>query len=221
MIAINLIPAELRSTGATPLPRRLIIYGGVALNCIAFVVGMTYFLATIPGMEAEKTSVDSEVYQAQVVRKVGEEYDGLVQQKRDFEERKGTIDKIGRTRIIWAKKLDQLWDMVPPEMWLTSLELVEGKTTSKGVEPDKLVICGYTAGSEVARVSDFIKSLERRVADKENFYDIFDHIKLAELRLDEENFQEYEEGVATYFAIELTLKPLEEEDAGGGTPAKK
>ena len=105
-------------------------------------------------------------------------------------------------------------------MWLTSLELVEGKTTSKGVEPDKLVVCGYTAGSEVARVSDFIKSLERRVANKENFYDTFDHIKLAELRLDEENFQGYEEGVATYFAIELTLKPLEEE-AGGKTPAKK
>ena len=220
MITVNLIPAELRSIGATPLPRRLIIYGGVALNCVAFVVGLTYFLATIPGMEGERTSINSEIYQAQVVQKVGEEFDGLVQQKRDFQDRKDTIDKIGKTRIIWAKKLDQLWDMVPPEMWLTSLELVEGKTTSKGTEPDKLVICGYTAGSEISRVSDFIESLERRTPGKENFYDIFDHIKLAELKLDEENFLEYEEGVATYFSIELSLKPLEPE-AGAKQAATK
>ncbi len=220
MITVNLIPVELRSTVATPLPRRLIIYGGVTLNCIAFVVGLTYFLATIPGMETEKSSINSEVYQAQVVRKVGEDFDGMVQQKRDFLDRKDTIDKIGNTRVTWAKKLDQLWDMVPPEMWLTSLMLVEGKTTSKGTDPDKLVICGYTAGSEVSKVSDFISSLERRTPGKENFYDIFDHIKLAELILDEENFVEYEEGVATYFSIELSLKPLEPE-AGGKRVAKK
>ncbi len=217
MISVNLIPAELRSIGATPLPRRLIIYAGVAVNCVMLVVGLTYFLSTIPGLEANKHALDREIYQAEVIGKVRQEYNTLVQQKRDFQNRKATIDEISGTRIIWAKQLDQLWDMIPPEMWLTNLYLDQPKKRARTGEPSgpKLIIEGYTAGPEVSKVSDFIRALERDMPDREDFFEVFESIKLVELYLDEEKFQEYEEGVATKFVLELALKPLQSEGNKG------
>jgi len=216
MVSVNLIPEELRMSGATPLPRRLIIYGGVALNCIILVVGLTYFLSTIPGLDAKGSALDREIYQAETIGKVEQEYNSLVQQKRDFENRKATIDEIENTRIIWAEKLDQLWDMVPPEMWLTNLrlEIPKKRASRKGQDSQspKLIIEGFTAGPEVSKVSDFIRALERETAD-DDFFDTFKLIKLVELYLDEENFIEYEEGVATRFVLELVLKPSSEEEA--------
>ncbi len=41
MVTVNLIPEELRASGATPFPRMIIILCGVALNCIALVVALT------------------------------------------------------------------------------------------------------------------------------------------------------------------------------------
>ncbi len=217
MISVNLIPAELRSTGATPLPRRLIIYAGVAVNCIMLVVGLTYFLATIPGLEANEDALDREIYQAEVIGKVRQEYNTLVQQKRDFQNHKATIDEISRTRIIWAKQLDRLWDMIPPEMWLTNLRLEQPKKRTRTKEPPglKLVIEGYTAGPEISKVSDFIRALERETPDRKDFFEIFESIKLVELYLDEEKFREYEEGVATKFVLELTINPLQMEGSEG------
>jgi Tfp pilus assembly protein PilN len=222
MVRINLIPEELRTSGATPLPRRLVIYGGVAVNCLLLVLGLTYFLSTIPSLEGRKDSLGREIYQAQVIKKVESDYSSLVQKKRDFESRKATIDEISKTRVIWAKKLDQLWDMVPPEMWLTSIRLEQPKKSlaNKEAESSLLIIEGFTAGPEVSKVSDFIRSLERDVPGEEDFFDVFESIKLVELYLDEENFQEYEEGLATRFVLELKLKPLQEETKKPGAAPK-
>lgn len=156
MIAINLIPAELRKTDSTPLPRRLTIFGAVAGNAVGLVVALTYFFGTIPSLQTEKQSLQSQIYQATTINKVQQRYNELNSQKRDFEQRRNTIESIQKARVLWALKLDQLWDLIPADMWLTDIELENPAATPKnrGQQGDEkpqgqtLVIEGYTAGPE-------------------------------------------------------------------------
>ncbi len=214
MIAINLIPAELRKVDATPLPRRLTIFGGVALNGLALVVAMTYFLVKIPTHQSQKESVQSQIYQAATINDVEKRYNALTSQKKDFEQRRDTIEQIEKARMIWAKKLDQLWDLVPPDMWLSDLRLEEPpRHKSKRGQPEEnprghiLVIEGYTAGPDVAKVSAFIRALEEKGAEGKDFFEDFERIELVRLDLEEEEFQDYEEAVAAKFTLKLYMVP--------------
>ncbi len=214
MIAINLIPAELRKVDATPLPRRLTIFGGVALNGLALVVALTYFLVQIPTLQSQKESVQSQIYQAATINDVEKRYNALISQKKDFEQRRDTIEQIEKARMIWAKKLDQLWDLVPPDMWLSDLRLEEPpRHKSKRGQPEEnprghiLVIEGYTAGPDVAKVSAFIRALEEKGAEGKDFFEDFERIELVRLDLEEEEFQDYEETVAAKFTLKLYMVP--------------
>ncbi len=214
MIAINLIPAELRKVDATPLPRRLTIFGGVALNGLALVVAMTYFLVKIPTLQSQKESVQSQIYQAATINDVEKRYNALISQKKDFEQRRDTIEQIEKARMIWAEKLDQLWDLVPPDMWLSDLRLEEPpRHKSKRGQPEEnprghiLVIEGYTAGPDVAKVSAFIRALEEKGAEGKDFFEDFERIELVRLDLEEEEFQDYEETVAAKFTLKLYMVP--------------
>ena len=214
MIAINLIPAELRKVDATPLPRRLTIFGGVALNGLALVVALTYFLVQIPTLQSQKESIQSQIYQAATINDVEKRYNALISQKKDFEQRRDTIEQIEKARMIWAKKLDQLWDLVPPDMWLSDLRLEEPpKHKSKRGQPEEkprghiLIIEGYTAGPDVAKVSAFIRALEEKGAEGKDFFEDFERIELVRLDLEEEEFQDYEETVAAKFTLKLYMVP--------------
>ncbi len=214
MIAINLIPAELRKVDATPLPRRLTIFGGVALNGLALVVALTYFLVQIPTLQSQKESIQSQIYQAATINDVEKRYNALISQKKDFEQRRDTIEQIEKARMIWAKKLDQLWDLVPPDMWLSDLRLEEPpKRKSKRGQPEEkprghiLIIEGYTAGPDVAKVSAFIRALEEKGAEGKDFFEDFERIELVRLDLEEEEFQDYEETVAAKFTLKLYMVP--------------
>jgi Tfp pilus assembly protein PilN len=218
MIAINLIPVELRKVDATPLPRRLTIFGAVALNAVGLVVALTYYFGTIPSLQTRKDTVQSQVYQATTINKVEQRYNDLVAQKRDFEQRRKTIEDIQKARVLWAVKLDQLWDLIPPEMWLSDIRLENPPkqprsargTPQPGDDAPKgqiLVLEGYTAGPDVSKVSEFIKALEAKSQSNPYFFDEFEKIGPVQLELEEEKFQKYEEKVAMKFTLRLYMIP--------------
>ena len=214
MVTVNLIPEELRASGATPLPRMVIILSGVALNCIALVVALTYFLVAIPREEAEMDALDKEIYQARTVQQIERKYDVLLGQKREFLDRKNTIKEIETMQIGWAKKLDQVWDKVPQEMWLTNFSLLlPKKSGSKAkTKPARVMIEGYTCGEKgKTTISQFIRAIEHIEADKDNFFDIIESVKLVEINQDDTTFRGYKGGIATKFALELTLKTRQED----------
>lgn len=214
MIAVNLIPLELRKIDATPLPRRLTIFGGVALNAVALVVALTYFFANIPALQSKKQNIQSQIYQANTIKKVEQRYTALTTQKKDFEQRRTTIDQIEKARVMWAKKLDQLWDLVPPDMWLSDIRLEEPPKSVKGRgQPEEgpkghiLVIEGYTAGPDVTKVSAFIRALEKKSTQGPCFFEDFERVELVQLDLEEEKFQKYEEKIASKFTLKLYMIP--------------
>jgi Tfp pilus assembly protein PilN len=226
MIAINLIPVELRKIDATPLPRRLTIFGAVALNAVALVVALTYFLANIPALQSKKENTKNQVYQATTINKVEQRHNVLITQKRDFEQRRNTIEQIEKARVIWARKLDQLWDLVPEDMWLSDIRLEEPpKSKSRRGQPEEapkghtFVIEGYTAGPDVTKVSAFIQALERKSAEGFCFFEDFERIELVKLGLEEEEFADYEEGVAVKFTLRLYMIPRRIELQSAAAPA--
>ncbi len=164
-------------------------------------------------MEAERDALDREIYQSRTVQQIDRKYDALLGQKREFLDRKNTIKEIEGMRIGWAKKLDQVWDKVPPEMWLTNLTLLLPKKSGsrENTKPARVMIEGYTCGKGVTKISEFIRAIERIEADKDNFYDIIESVKLVEINRDDTTFQGYEGGVATKFILELILKTRQED----------
>jgi len=217
MIAINLIPVELRKVDATPLPRRLTIFGAVALNAVGLVVALTYYFGTIPSLQAKKDAAQSQVYQASTINKVEQRYNELIVQKRDFEQRRKTIEDIQKARVLWAVKLDQLWDLIPPEMWLNDVRLEDPPKQPKsgrgpqagdtGPKGQILVLEGYTAGPDVSKVSEFIRALEAKSQNNPYFFDEFEKIGPVQLELEEDKFVNYEEKVAMKFTLRLYMVP--------------
>jgi Tfp pilus assembly protein PilN len=217
MIAINLIPVELRKVDATPLPRRLTIFGAVALNAVGLVVCLTYYFGTIPVLQTKKDTAQRQVYQAGSVNKVEQRYSGLMAQKRDFEQRRKTIEDIQQGRVLWAIKLDQLWDLIPPDMWLSDIRLEDPAKAAaaarsipqadEGPKGQILVIEGYTAGPDVGKVSEFIRALEAKNESRSYFFDEFEKIGPVQLQLEVDKFQRYEEKVATKFTLRLFMVP--------------
>jgi Tfp pilus assembly protein PilN len=218
MIAINLIPVELRKVDATPLPRRLTIFGAVALNAVGLVVALMYYFGTIPALQARKDAAQNQVYQATTINKVEQRYNDLIAQKRDFEQRRKTIEDIQKARVLWAAKLDQLWDLIPPEMWLSDIRLEDPpkpmKAARGALQPADdtpkgqiLVIEGYTAGPDVSKISEFIKALETKKENQPYFFDEFEKIGPVQIELEEDKFQKYEEKVAMKFTLRLYMIP--------------
>jgi Tfp pilus assembly protein PilN len=219
MIAINLIPVELRKMDATPLPRRLTIFGAVAINTVGLVIALTYYFGTIPALQSQRDAAKSQVYQATTINKVEQKHNDLMAQKKDFEQRRKTIEDIKKGRVLWAVKLDQLWDLIPPNVWLSDIRLEDPPKSTKarsapGASNEKskgqiLVIEGYTAGPDVSKVSEFIKALETKSNNPSFFFDEFEKIGPVQLELEEEKFRKYEERVAMKFTLRLYMIPRE------------
>ncbi len=215
MIAVNLLPVELRRQERTPLPRQLVIYGSVGVNFIALMILLTLHVSSIPGAVSENGSLKAHIDKMTVIDKIPSQHSALLADRTDFETRKTTIGKIEAERVIWAKKLDQLWDLKPNSIWFASVELKEPETpktsgrNKKKATPigSRLIITGYVGGSNIDEVSRFIQALQKPGEEgKAAFFDDFVKVYDPVLERDEKTFSEYNNAVVTKFTLTLEMK---------------
>ncbi len=93
------------------------------------------------------------------------------------------MEKLIVQRFLWAKKLNQLSDLMPPQVWLTSLSVATNKTVQnvggKDVEAVTriLVIRGKTYSDlgekMVGQQGDFV----RRIKEHEPFFRDFSNVE--------------------------------------------
>ena len=103
------------------------------------------------------------------------EYEKVVKLKADKEKLEAKIlvmDKLLAQRLLWSKKLNQLSDLMSPQVWLSSVTVISNPTSRT------LLIRGKTYSNKgekmVEQVGDFI----RRIEEDEPFFKDFVNVEL-------------------------------------------
>jgi hypothetical protein len=173
MTRINLLPQDYRKKSATPLAVLLPTVGCITLVlALGFGWAWLHFaeLSKVEGVRSDlEATLQSKAPTLQYVASLKEEH-------ADFENRKSTIKEIAISRVLWTKKLDELFDIATNDdggsqylIWLSSLEVkpplgARGKSatgetlTMKGhCFADKSPLQNYNAFHAAVKRSDFFR----------------------------------------------------------------
>jgi hypothetical protein len=135
MITINLLPAEMRRQERTPLTRFLALLVGIVVlgSTLAFYL---YFHFSV--LEYTRTDLSETQRELQEVQEQHKEYKALVDLKKRYEKRAETIRDIRYSRIPWAVKLMEFYDLFVMEdfeevVWIDNLTMnITGAARSRG-----------------------------------------------------------------------------------------
>lgn len=219
MIRINLLPAELRAPERTPFGTMLLVIGSTVLVALSVIMLAAVTLIWLPDAKNERE--DKTVLKVQR-EKAARKNDLLRAQITAFQHRRKTINDILDGRILWAKKLDQLCDLVPEDIWLDRIEVREAKSAGKGKEPEgpALTLDLHVVGTDESRIADFLRTLKGDVAGKEDFFDDFLYIERPGWKA--EVFKDFKEQFGFEFKLILHMKSLKARAAAKSskTPSK-
>ena len=163
MIKVNLLPPEYRKVEGTPVARLAITIAGVFLvSCAAGVWGYVHF-----GMLKQITDErDEKEQQLKSLTAQAERSQSLLREYKEYLRRRETIEKIGSSRYLWSKKLDELADLIQNKgdtkrhlVWLNTLRTNGGRATAPG-SPISLSIHGWSGGDMSRKLSDFNSDLK-------------------------------------------------------------
>jgi Tfp pilus assembly protein PilN len=164
MITINLLPEELKRREGTPLRRLALTLAGALLTTSAVSVYAYTEFGLMPGIQSEREQVQSVL--TSLASAAGHS-DGLAREKQDYDRRIETIQKIGNSRVLWSRKLDQFFDIVNNDadrdshfIWLKTVSAKPGLTTGKEPTGGALSISGYSATSKLQRLSQFHEDIK-------------------------------------------------------------
>jgi len=168
MIKINLLPAELRPKKKTTLPvKAMSLIGGgivVILILIHVLVGMKI------NQEKERLSLLKKEYEA-----IRPEYERVLKLKADkerLESKVALMEKLLIQRLLWAKKLNQFSDLMPPSVWLSSVSVVTR------AETPTLVIRGKTYSDKGEKMVEQVGDFMRRIKGHGAFFEDFVNVEL-------------------------------------------
>jgi Tfp pilus assembly protein PilN len=205
MIEIDLLPEEYRRPEMTPLPRRLVIYIGAALISSCLFVLIWFHFIHLPSLRNVKDDlINQERMKAQEVKK----YEELTAEINRFNQRRQTIEQIWQTRVLWARKLDQLCDLVPSYIWFSNVSLQEPHMAEKDVGGKLLLDC-HSQGPDVNHFAEFLRILQGQYEGEkgrigQEFFD--DFISLTSSGWTKKILRDYEPPEALEFRLELSLE---------------
>jgi Tfp pilus assembly protein PilN len=159
-IRINLLPPEARQAESTPLPRFLVTAGGAALGASLFFCILWVFLVGVPGQNRLKETKQDLLSQQ---RAVARQADILQARIDDLKRRATTVEMINRSRVLWAPQLDWLCDLLPEDIWLTTLSVTEPRTVSANKGPalgPVVTLKVYCSSTDETRVANLLKSIQ-------------------------------------------------------------
>jgi Tfp pilus assembly protein PilN len=168
MIKINLLPAELRPRKKTTLPIRQMAFlgGGVVAILILF-----YILVGIR-ITQENIKYNRLKKEYEAIRPEYERVKKLKVNKERLEAQVALMEKLIVQRLLWAKKLNEMSDLMPPQVWLSSI-LVASRPEGRA-----LIIRGKTYSSKGEKMVEQVGDFMRRITGHEAFFDDFINVEL-------------------------------------------
>ncbi len=159
MIKVNLLPPEYRKVDGTPIARFVTLAVGVFLTATAISVWGYVHMGMLAEVRDQRTQLEEELVG---VKQLADRSQALLREFKEYQRRRETIEKIGASRILWSKKLDELADIVHNKgdqkrhlVWLESIRTMNGRTPAS---PVALQIRGW-CGEEYHKLSDFHRDL--------------------------------------------------------------
>ncbi len=157
LIEINLLPEKVKKQKKLQMVYTYFVLLGIAI--VAFLIGIVWLqIQKIAEVDREIKKIDAESATLQdkiaEVKKFNEMED-------TYNKKKAIMDKLLKEQSYWAKVLDNIGELIPPDMWLRSLRYSKSKQ-----EGDVIEISGFAMSRVV--IADFIKKLE----EKNNIMDL-------------------------------------------------
>ena len=109
MIRVNLLPPEYRKVDGPPIGRVVALVVGAFL--VTSAVGGWGYVHFGLLSDAEKQREEKEE-DLQQLRRMAERSQALLAEFTEYQRRRETIEKIGASRILWSRKLDELSDII-------------------------------------------------------------------------------------------------------------
>ena len=128
MIEINLLPLSLREKRRRielP-PVTFIVAGGGILAFLLLISAVLVASTHLRGRRLQKVEEEFESLKPE-----SEKVAYLKDEKQKLEKKMAVIGQLVDKRILWARKLNELSNLIPPQVWLTSL-FVEERTLKTG-----------------------------------------------------------------------------------------
>lgn len=167
MIKVNLLPPEYRKVEGTPVARFVAILAGVFLTAAAMGFWVYIHFGQLAQVRDEHDRVESEV---KALKLLAERSEALANEFKEYQKRRDTIEKIGASRVLWSRKLDEVADLIHNDgdtsrhmVWLRNL------SASRQGAGMRLRFSGLSGGEEWSRISDFHKDLQ----EDEDFFKDF------------------------------------------------
>jgi hypothetical protein len=173
MIRVNLLPPEYRKVEGTPVARLVTTIAGVFLvACAAGVWGYVH-MAMLAQVRDDRLQKEEELAS---LKAQAERSQALLKEFKEYQRRRETIEKIGSSRILWSKKLDEMADLIHNKgdtkrhmVWLNSIRTQNGRFPTS---PMELVIHGWSGGEPVHKLADFNADIKKSEDFFPDFYSV-------------------------------------------------
>jgi len=156
MIEINLLPQKVRKQ--KKLQALYFLAGFIAVLIVVVMLGIIFYQQTrIAKIDAEIRKIDAE--SASLKDKI-EEVKKFREKEELYNKKKTIVDKLLNEQSYWIYVLDNIGEMVLPDMWLESI--IQDKEKNEGIV---IKITGASLSKMI--VAEFIKRLEtnKRILD--------------------------------------------------------
>lgn len=157
LIEINLLPEKVKKQKKLQLVYSYLVLLGILI--IAVLIGLVWLqMQKIAEIDKEIKKIDAE---SATLRDKIAEVKKFNEMEELYNKKKAIMDKLLKEQSYWTKILDDIGELIPPDMWLNSLRYSKSKQ-----EGDVIEITGYAMSRVV--IADFIKKLE----EKSNIIDL-------------------------------------------------
>lgn len=181
MLKINLLSPELRRKEK----RKVVVFEAtktlliliIAGEIIAFISLYTFFNMQVNAKKKKLNEINAEIARLEIEVK---EVESKEEEARELEKRIQVIDQLMFSRLSWARRLNEISNLVPDNIWLTSLSLSQSTVSSPGggasVTKNVLVLRGKALALPGERavnlIGVFMNNLKFNPSFFENFSDI-------------------------------------------------
>ncbi len=157
LIEINLLPEKVKKQKKIQMLYTYFILLGIVI--VVVLIGIVWLQIQkiaeidkeIKKIEAESASLKDKIAEVKKFNEMEEVYN----------KKKAILDRLLSEQSYWTRVLDDIGELIPPDMWLKSLRYSKSKQ-----EGDVIEISGFAMSRVV--IADFIKKLE----DKNNIMDL-------------------------------------------------
>lgn len=174
MIEINLLPVQMRVRKKEPSALPSIPVVPVAIGIVSLLVLLQVLLFLT--VQFKGASLSSLKKKNEKIRIANAEAVKLDESVKLLSSKSDVVDKLRGSRFNLAKKLNDLSDSMVPGIWIRSLDVKKGDSSSEpGILKEVLVIDGSSVvsdGREDGSIGNFINSLKENASFKEDFEEI-------------------------------------------------